>query len=210
MQNPIIIIGTGLSGYQLAREFRRLDQTAPLLLITADDGRYYSKPQLSTALTHCKTSDTLTTATAEAMATQLNATLRTHTHVNTIDTHNKMILLDNEKIPYEKLVIACGADVIKPPLKGNGVEDVLSINHIYHYSTFQDLIKNKKNITILGAGLIGCEFANDLSNIDYEVHVIAPVNAPLDLLVPEKIGLILQQALEQNGVIFHLNCVAER
>ena len=144
------------------------------------------------------------------MATQLNATLRTHTHVNTIDTHNKMILLDNEKIPYEKLVIACGADVIKPPLKGNGVEDVLSINHIYHYSTFQDLIKNKKNITILGAGLIGCEFANDLSNIDYEVHVIAPVNAPLDLLVPEKIGLILQQALEQNGVVFHLNCVAER
>jgi rubredoxin-NAD+ reductase len=57
----IIIIGTGLAGYQLAREFRKLDHTTPLMLVTADDGRYYPKPQLSTALTSKKTSETLVT-----------------------------------------------------------------------------------------------------------------------------------------------------
>src|SRR6266513_404549 len=90
---------------------------------------------------------------------------------------------------------------------GDAIADVLSINHIYHYATFQELIKNKKTIAILGAGLIGCEFANDLSNANYKVHLIAPVKAPLDLLVPEKIGKILQNALEENGVEFHLPCV---
>ena len=44
MQSPIIIIGTGLAGYQLAREFRKLDKITPLMLVTENDGRYYSKP----------------------------------------------------------------------------------------------------------------------------------------------------------------------
>jgi rubredoxin---NAD+ reductase len=204
--HPIIIIGTGLAGYQVAREFRKIDQAAPLTLITSDDGRYYPKPQLSTALTSGKSPDMLVTATADTMANQLNATIFTHSVVSSIDPIKKMIFINEEALHYHKLVLACGADVIKPPLQGDGVDDVLSINHLYHYAAFQELIQHKKTIAILGAGLIGCEFANDLSNARYEVHVIAPAAAPLDLLVPEKIGHILQKALEENGVRFHFPC----
>src|SRR5580700_8773480 len=100
MTNPIIIIGTGLAGYQLAREFRRIDQTTPLMLITADEGRFYSKPLLSTALTSGKTSDSLTTATAESMASQLNAIVRTKALVTRIDSETKNVWLDNESFPY--------------------------------------------------------------------------------------------------------------
>lgn len=210
MTHSIVIIGTGLAGYQLAREFRKVDQTTPLTLITADAGHYYPKPQLSTALTSGKTSATLVTANAETMALQLNATILTNTVVNAIDSERKAVLFNNKTLSYKKLVLACGADVIRAELLGDAVADVQSINHIYHYAEFQDLIKNKKNIAILGAGLIGCEFANDLSNAHYHVHVIAPAKAPLDLLIPEKIGKILQEALEQNGVQFHFNCVANR
>lgn len=204
--HPIIIIGTGLAGYQIAREFRKIDQTTPLTLITTDDGRYYPKPQLSTALTSGKSLDMLVTATADAMAKQLNATIFTHSFVSSIDPTKKIIFLNDEGIHYHKLVLACGADVIKAPLKGNSVDDVLSINHLYHYAAFQELIQHKKTIAILGAGLIGCEFANDLSNARYHVHVIAPAPAPLNLLIPEKIGRLLQKALEENGVQFHLPC----
>lgn len=42
MTAPVVIVGTGLAGYNLAREFRKLDGETPLLLITADDGRSYS------------------------------------------------------------------------------------------------------------------------------------------------------------------------
>ncbi len=210
MQHPIIIIGTGLAGYQLARELRKLNQTLPLMLITADDGRFYSKPLLSTALTSGKTPESLATATAEAMATQLNAKIIIHTPAVKIDANQKIIFTANEKLSYEKLILACGADVVKAPLKGNAVDKVLSINHIYHYTEFRELIKNKKRIAILGVGLIGCEFANDLSNAGYAVHMIAPVKTPLDLLLPEKIGVILQKALEKNGVQFHFESVVNQ
>lgn len=208
MTHPIIIIGTGLAGYQLAREFRKIDQASPLMLITADEGRFYSKPLLSTALTSGKNSDTLTTATADAMAAQLNATIRTQTYVTHIDPVTKTIGIGDETIPYSKVVLACGADVVKPPLTGDAVDQVMAVNHLYHYATFQELIKNKKHITILGAGLIGCEFANDLCNAGYEVHIVAPAKAPLDLLIPESVGKLLQAALAQQGVQWHLDCVA--
>lgn len=207
MTNPIIIIGTGLAGYQLAREFRKIDQALPLMLVTADEGRFYSKPLLSTALTSGKNSATLTTATAETMAKELKATIRTKSQVTRIDPLSKTIWLQGEPLLYSKLVLACGADVIKAPMTGDAVEEVMSINHIYHYAVFQDLIKNRKKITILGAGLIGCEFANDLCNAGYEVHVIAPAEAPLDLLIPKEIGKLLQKALTTHGVHWHLGCV---
>lgn len=208
--DPIVIVGTGLAGYQLAREFRKVDTTSPLVLVTADDGRFYSKPLLSTALTNKKNFETLTTSSAETMATQLNAEILTHSKVESLSPQKKFITANGKHILYSKLVLACGAEVIRPHITGNAADEVLSINHIYAYRDFQHYIENKKRITILGAGLIGSEFANDLSNAGYEVHVIALGKYPLDLLVPEQIGKILQDALEKNGVHFHFENTVNR
>jgi len=210
MTHPIIIIGTGLAGYQLAREFRKINKAHPLVLITEDEGHFYPKPQLSTALTKKKSANTLVTATAEKMRVELSADILTHSKVSALHPDNHQISVNGQWITYSKLVLAIGADVIKPVLAGNAAADILSINHIYHYSAFENLIKNKKTIAILGAGLIGCEFANDLSNENYTVHLIAKAKTPLDLLIPEKMGKLLQSALEKNGVTFHLSCTATR
>lgn len=210
MTHPIIIIGTGLAGYQLAREWRKLDPITPLTIVTADEGCFYPKPQLSTALTCGKTAAMLKTATAEQMAQQLNATILTHSTVHSIQPNEKTITAGTQTLSYQKLVLACGADVIKAPIQGNAIHDILSINHIYHYSEFQERIQQKKTIAILGAGLIGCEFANDLANAGYNVHMIAPAKAPLDLLVPEEIGRLLQDALQKQGVICHFPTTATR
>ena len=37
-QAPIVIVGTGLSGYSLARELRKQDKDTPIVMVTADDG----------------------------------------------------------------------------------------------------------------------------------------------------------------------------
>ena len=44
--NPLVIVGSGLAGYTLAREFRKLDPASPMVIVTRDDGRAYSKPCL--------------------------------------------------------------------------------------------------------------------------------------------------------------------
>ena len=81
MSDPVVIIGTGLAGYNLAREFRKLDSETPLLLITTDDGRSYSKPMLSTGFGKNKDADGLSMAEPGAMAEQLDAQAVSYTHL---------------------------------------------------------------------------------------------------------------------------------
>ncbi len=209
MSHPLVIIGTGLAGYQLAKEIRKRDTELPMLLITSDSGDYYSKPELSTALAKGKDVRSLVTAEASAMAGQLKADILTHSLALSVDAVHRTIQLNDKKISYDKLVLACGADTICPALKGDAVDSVLSVNHLHHYATFHESIQDKKIVAILGAGLIGCEFANDLSASGYEVHVVALAKTPLDLLLPPAIGHLLQAALEKQGVQLHFECAVE-
>ena len=100
---PLVIIGTGLAGYSLAREFRKLNTNQALILITKDNGDYYSKPMLSTALTKQKTPKQLATASVKQMAQELKAEIITHTQVATIDPKLKTVSYDNKTLQYEKM-----------------------------------------------------------------------------------------------------------
>lgn len=110
---PLVIIGTGLAGYNLAREWRKLDSETPLLMITADDGRSYSKPMLSTGFSKNKDADGLAMAEPGAMAEQLNARILTHTRVTGIDPGHQRIWIGEEEVRYRDLVLAWGAEPIR-------------------------------------------------------------------------------------------------
>ncbi|MBW4934693.1 NAD(P)/FAD-dependent oxidoreductase [Marinobacter sp. F4206] len=209
-QAPIVIVGTGLSGYSLAREMRKLDKETPIVMVTADDGVSYSKPMLSTGFTKDKGADGLAQATSETMAEQLNLQLRTFTTVTGIDTQARELVLGDERLAYRKLVLAWGADVIRLSIDGDGLERVYSINDLMDYRAFRTALAGGKRVAIMGAGLIGCEFANDLRNGDYDVDVIAPSDVVMPGLLPEPAADAVQQELENLGVRFHLETVVER
>lgn len=201
--NPIIIIGTGLAGYNLAKEFRKINTVTRLQLFTADKGRYYSKPVLSNAFTNKKQAHELSLADAEKMRLQLNAEIFTETQVAAIDPKDQHIVAAGKSYPYSKLVFACGASQIRPTLQGNALNDVCSINNLMQYSEFSARLKPQQHIAIIGAGFIGCEFANDLTNVGYKVSVIAASPYPLDRLIPECAGKTLQAALTNEGVAWY-------
>ncbi|WP_165857408.1 FAD-dependent oxidoreductase [Marinobacter sp. JSM 1782161] len=207
---PIVIIGTGLSGYSLAREIRKQDKEVPVLMITADDGHSYSKPMLSTGFTKGKEADELAQADAAGMAEQLNLEVRTHTTVTGLDTEAQCVLIGDERLAYSKLVLAWGADVIRLSLDGDGQEFVYSINDLMDYRAFRKTLKAESRVAIMGAGLIGCEFANDLRNGGYEVDVIAPSDTVMPGLIPPVAGNAVAAALQDEGVRFHLETVVER
>lgn len=206
--DPVIIIGTGLAGYMLAKEWRKLDTQTPLLIITASDGRFYSKPLLSTALSSKKTPEMLAVADAEGMATQLQATLLTKTRVTTIDTVTQTVWANEKAYRYSKLVLALGAEVIKPDLKGDAVTAAFYVNDLEDYTRFRQDLQPAKTIGIIGSGLVGCEFANDLINSGHQVNIISPTTYPLMSLVPPAIGQVLQQAFAAEGVQWYLGQAA--
>src|SRR6218665_3349294 len=122
MSAPVVIIGTGLAGYNVAKEFRKLDAETPLLLITADDGRSYSKPMLSTGFGKNKDADGLSMAEPGAMADQLKPRIRPHPPVTGIDRGHKRLWIGEEAVEYRELVLAGGAETIRVPVEGDAGE----------------------------------------------------------------------------------------
>ncbi len=210
MSAPVVIIGTGLAGYNLAREFRKLDPQTPLLLITADDGRSYSKPLLSTGFAANKDADSLGMATAGAMAEQLNAEIRTHTRVTRLDPAHRRVWIGNEPVPYRDLVLAWGAQTIRVPVEGDAADAVYPINDLHDYGRFRAAAAGKCRVLILGAGLIGCEFANDLLQGGHEVDLVAPSEQVMPGLLPLQAAEAVKRGLEGIGARFHLGATLER
>lgn len=201
---PLIILGTGLSGYTLAREFRKLDAERPLVLITQDDGRSYSKPMLSNGLSKGKSADAIAMASAADMEKQLNASVRTGVSVTAIDRAAQTLTVAGETLEYGDLVFAVGADVFRPPLGGDGGERVYSVNDLEDYARFRAVIGDSgKKVLIIGGGLIGCEFANDLAASGFAVELVEPMGRPLPTLLPERASTAVAEGLRSLGVNFH-------
>lgn len=207
--HPIVIVGSGLAGYTLLKEIRKRDTAMPVTLVTADDGVFYSKPNLSNALTSGKTAAALAGASVEKMATEQNVTVLTHARVTAIDTQARRIRTESGELDYSKLVLAIGADPIPHGLGGDGAGNVLVVNDLADYAAFRDALNGQKRITILGGGLIGCEFANDLAQAGFVVDVVHLGGWPLERLLPVEAGRRLADSLAAIGVTWHFGRTAK-
>lgn len=205
----IVIIGTGMAGYNLAREIRKSDSEIPLVLVTADAGNAYPKPALSNALIQGKQPQQIISADASTMAERLNAEIHTRTRVHSVDTSKRLLITDRGNIPYDRLVLASGARPIRLPFKGDAADAAMSVNDLEEYQLFREKIEQAKRVAIIGPGLIGCEFANDLMVSGREVDLIGPDPYPISTLLPAAAGQALQDSLAASGVRWHLGTVVE-
>ena len=207
--DPVIIIGSGLAGYTLAREFRKLDKQTAIILFSTDDACSYSKPMLSNAFAKNKSAQDLAMFDAEHMAKQLDIKICPFTAVTSIQAENNSLTANplqgtEQQYRYSKLVLAMGAEQIKLPFKGDAANDVLTVNDLSDYAEFREKIAGKKSVAIIGGGLIGCEFANDLVHADHSVHVIELNDLPLQSLLPEAAAKSIHTALSDLGIHWHL------
>lgn len=208
---PVVVIGSGLAGYAVAREFRKLDPDTPLLLLSRDHAGFYSKPMLSNALAGQKTAASLLMKPAEKMASELKADVRAGVSVSRIDTAARTVTTDDGvAIAYRDLVLALGADPIRPALAGDAADAVCAVNDLDDYAHFAGELEGAKSVAILGAGLIGCEFANDLLHRGITPTVLDVADRPLSRLLPADASAWLRERLEAAGVSFRLGVAASR
>ena len=222
---PVIIIGSGMAGYTLARELRKLTTSLPIVMVCQDSGDSYAKPTLSNAYAQNKLADSIANASAAKMAETLNLTLLNFHQVTDINAAEQVIVvrsLVNEAsqitLAYRDLVLATGAHSRLLPNLAVNHQTIFAVNHLDEYKSFQqrlNTLKSQKSapvkVAIIGAGLIGCEFANDLigqntdnQTADITVAVFDKAARPLAQQLPSQAGIMLQDALTQSGVTFYL------
>ncbi len=201
--DPIVIVGAGLAGWTVAREIRNRDASRAVTLVCADRGDFYSKPMLSNALAQGKSADQLIQISAAAQAQKLGVTVQAQVQVHSIDVERQVLITSAGETRFGELVLALGADPVRLPIEG--AEHMLSVNDWQDYAIFRERLDSigSARVAIVGGGLIGSEFANDLAASGHPVMVVDPGHWPVSQLIDAEIGKGLANALLELGVQFY-------
>lgn len=212
--NPIVIIGSGHAGLNVAREIRANIPETPMVILSKESICAYYKPNLSKALSMGKSADQLVMKTEEKLSADLNAELVSQVEASSIDASAKLIRYHDRQgvihqINYHALVLATGASPIRLPIEKQTDAPFFHVNDLEDYKQFRDAIVDKKRVLIIGAGFVGCELASDLNSQDYEVAIIDKGQWPLQRVIPEMMGSAIKHAMTEKGTTWHFGVVLE-
>ena len=112
---------------------------------------------------------------------------------------------DVRELDYDVLIVATGARSKRPPIPGLDNDGVLSAHHLDEGDEIRRRVLKSKRVAIIGAGLNGMEFAENVARLGKEVHVFEYMGWPLPKGLDEDMGEVMKELLSsaETGVKFH-------
>jgi NADPH-dependent 2,4-dienoyl-CoA reductase/sulfur reductase-like enzyme/rhodanese-related sulfurtransferase len=147
----------------------------------------------------------LLVATPDSFKQRFNIEVHTETEVTGIDREARLIEVRDLRTgitrqePYDALVLATGAQPIRPPLPGIDLPGVYVLRTIPDSQKIKDAAAQAKHALILGGGFIGLEMAENLVGLGLEVTLLELAEQLLPPLDPEMAGYAAER-LQANGV----------
>jgi len=182
--SDVLIIGAGKAGWEVAKALRAINSSLSIAIVTGCNGDIYEKPQLSNAFIKKIDLHRLVRESGIDAASRLNIQLFAHTHAVHISSSLKQLRTTKGMFKYKYLVIAHGAKPVRHPLLS--AQDCWHVNHLSTYQELRRVVEPKQSdIAIIGAGLIGCELANDLALGGHRIYLVDTTNLPLSNVIPK-------------------------
>jgi 3-phenylpropionate/trans-cinnamate dioxygenase ferredoxin reductase component len=176
-QAPILIVGAGQAGVQIAESLRQEGYADDLLLIGNESHPPYQRPPLSKKwLLEPGAHSALSLRGADALLRR-RIELKLDTEVTAIDRAASQLQLANgERLAYSKLALATGALPRALPLAGAALQQVLSLRSIADSATISAAIRRcaaeGRPVVVIGGGFIGLEVAASARKLGAAVTVL--------------------------------------
>ncbi len=207
--NKIVIVGGGGAGFAAAEMLRRRQYQGEIIMLSSDDAPPVDRPNLS--------KDTLAGSAPEdwvplregAFYSENAIDLRLGATVAGIDVASREITLaGGERIPFDRLLLATGAEPVRPSIPGAKPSDVLVLRSLGDCRAIIERARTARRAVVLGASFIGLEVAASLRVRKIEVHVVAPEERPMERILGPEMGAFIRALHEEHGVVFHLQNTA--
>jgi 3-phenylpropionate/trans-cinnamate dioxygenase ferredoxin reductase subunit len=177
MSDPILIIGAGQAGVQIAESLRQEGYDGELLLIGTESHPPYQRPPLSKKwLIEPAGANSLALRGAEALARR-RISLRLGATVAAIDRRaSKLELAGGERLGYSKLALATGSIPRALPIAGSALNGVCSLRSIEDSVAISQALRRCASeatpVVVIGGGFIGLEVAAGARKLGAEVTVL--------------------------------------
>jgi len=115
-----------------------------------------------------------------------------------------VVLAGGERVPYDRLLLATGAEPVHLPVPGADQPHVHTLRSLADCEAIIEGAKSARRVVVIGASFIGLEVAAALRHRKLEVHVVAPDKRPMERILGPDMGDFIRSLHEEHGVVFHL------
>jgi apoptosis-inducing factor 3 len=205
----IVIVGGGAAGFAAAERLRRGQYQGSIVMLSHEDGPPVDRPNLSKDYLSGSAPEDWLPLRPESFYGDNGIEMRVGETARRIDVAAREVILDGGgKVPYDRLLIATGAEPIRLPIPGMDLPHVRTLRSLADSRAIIELAKTARRAVVMGASFIGLEVAASLRMRGIEVHVVAPGKRPMERILGRELGDFVRALHEEHGVIFHLQDTA--
>ena len=201
----IVIVGGGAAGLAAADMLRRQDFRGSIVMLSSDAAPPVDRPNLSKDYLAGSAPEDWLPLRPDSFYAEAGIDLRLKSNATSIDTKARdVIVADGGAIPYDRLLLATGAEPVRLPIPGADQPHVHVLRTLADSRAIIASIKGARRAIVIGASFIGLEAAAALRARGIEVHVVAPEQRPMERVLGPGMGDFVRALHEEHGVIFHL------
>jgi NADPH-dependent 2,4-dienoyl-CoA reductase/sulfur reductase-like enzyme/nitrite reductase/ring-hydroxylating ferredoxin subunit len=203
--SSVIIVGGGGAGLAAAQMLRRQGYDGAVTMISADAAPPCDRPNLSKDFLAGSAQEDWIPLRPPEFYTEQRIELLLGSRVSSIDTSARQVVLEGgSHRAFGALLIATGADPVRLPIP---VADGAEVHYLRSFADSRALVdkaRGAKHVVVAGASFIGLEVAASLRSRGIDVDVVAPERVPLERVMGQEVGRLIQTLHEAQGVVFHL------
>lgn len=206
MSKKILIVGGVAGGASAAARIRRLDESANIIVFEKGPHVSFSNCCLPYHLSgQIENHEELVLMTPDKFFNQYNINIRIYNEVLSIDRKNKSIKVKNVvtgktyEEDYDKLILSPGANAIVPPIEGIEDAKTFVVKNVVDIAKLNQFItsKNATNVSVVGAGFIGMEVAENLKEAGYNVTLIEAANQVMRTFDEDMVQILHKELFDQ-------------
>lgn len=208
----VVIVGGVAGGASAAARLRRRDETCNITIYERGDYMSYANCGLPYYIGDEITDrDQLFVQTPEKFFNRFKVNIVTGTEVTKINREKKEIeaieLKSGKTITkkYDNLILSPGAYPLKPPIPGIESKGIFTLRNVPDTDAIKEYLNSHKikHVTVIGAGFIGLEMAENIHNLGKNVTIVEMSEQVMTMLDYEMAAQV-HQHLKIKNVEFYL------
>ncbi len=203
----VVIVGNSVAAINAIEAIREKDKISKITVISDESYRAYSHPLLPNLVIGevSRSEERFYYRRNDFYEKNKVDTLLGKRVVKILQKQKQVILENDEKIEYDKLLIACGGKPIKPPMEGLELEGVHTLTNIKSADKLRKDLKNIKHCVVIGGGLIGSKTAEKLAKKGIKVTLVELMRRVLYPVLDDTAADYIHKELKSLGVELILN-----
>jgi NAD(P)H-nitrite reductase large subunit len=195
-----VIVGNGIAGISAAEAVRQLDPAGHMTLIGDETAIPYSRPMISMVLDGSTSSEKLPIR-SPTIYEDLNLETFLGNRITEIDVDRREVIIEGgERIPFDRLLIATGADARSIRVQGSDLKNIYYLRTKDHVRQIIPTLSEIQKPLVLGGGLVGFKAAYGLLKRGFKPTMLITSPYPLSMQVDEVAGKMILDELVRHGL----------